>query len=78
MVRFSANKPNRTLTIHLTDCRIEPKGEIQPCGCAETGEWGNQVWWCEKHFSIKALNEFMKHRQWAVILCHICLDKAKD
>lgn len=75
MVMFTANKPNRTLSIHRSDCSKVPNQGMKPCGCGEAGNLGNQIWWCELHFTIEAVNEFMNHRQWAVILCHICLDR---
>jgi hypothetical protein len=72
MAYYSANKPNKTVAIHKEGCQKIPKDVLSECGCVETGEQGNQQWFCEKDVSAKKIDEFMNHRHWAFILCDVC------
>ena len=66
---YSANRPVRTLTLHKAGCRHIRGGQLEACGCGYTGSQGNQRWWCEEHVAIEAVDEFMRQRFWAPLLC---------
>ncbi len=72
MAIYSANRPNRTVTLHKNDCHRIPTDNLKACGCGKTGELGNQEWFCENHISIKDINQFMNGRRWALLLCETC------
>ena len=78
MTAFTANRPNRTLVIHKEDCRVIPKEKLQPCGCGDTGERGNQRWFCEAHVTHQAIDEFMHNRFWAILICDICFQEEQE
>lgn len=69
---FSANKPNKTLAIHKPGCPKIPTQSLRVCGCGDTGELGNQRWWCERHITLDQVDKFMNGRHWAIILCDVC------
>ncbi len=69
---FSANRPNKTLVIHKPECRVIPWGRLTKCGCGDTGELGNQRWFCETHITRQSVDEFMHGRFWAILMCDIC------
>ena len=71
---YSANRPNRTLTLHKGSCSRIPWNQLDKCGCGSTGQLGNQQWWCGEHMTIQAVNEFMNQRLWAALLCHTCFE----
>jgi len=75
---YTVNRPNKTLVIHKPDCRMIPKVKLKPCGCGDTGELGNQRWYCEAHITRKAVDEFMHHRFWAILMCDICFRGEQD
>ena len=70
-IYFSANKVTRTVTIHKSGCNMIP-GNLSSCGCGSTGSQGNQQWWCDQHVSIKAIDQFMGNRFWALLVCDKC------
>jgi hypothetical protein len=72
MAVYTANSPDKTLTIHKEGCRWIPREKLQSCGCGPTGKLGNQFWWCEQHFTLDQIDEFMNHRHWAVLMCDVC------
>ena len=72
MAIYSANRPNRTVTLHKDNCRRIPRDNLEACGCGETGERGNQQWFCEDHLHIEDIDQFMNGRQWALLLCETC------
>lgn len=72
MAYYSANKPNRTVTLHKPDCRRLPEAVTRGCGCASTDNNGNQQWFCEAHVSLNKINKHMNNRQWAFLPCHDC------
>lgn len=72
MAVYTANRPNKTLVIHKPSCRVIPKEGLRACGCGDRGELGNQRWYCEEHISLDAVNEFMRGRFWAILLCDLC------
>ena len=74
MTLYSANKPNWTLTLHKGSCSRIPWDQLDECGCGSRGKLGNQRWWCGEHIKIEAVNEFMNHRLWAILLCHTCYE----
>jgi hypothetical protein len=78
MVVFSANKPNKTVTLHKEGCQRIPIADLHSCGCGKTGNLGNQQWYCGKHITLEKINEFMNNRFWAVLLCDACFrDKSE-
>lgn len=71
MAFYSANKPNRTVTLHKVGChRISNK--LDGCGCGATDQNNNQHWFCEDHVTLEKINAHMNHRQWAFLPCHDC------
>jgi hypothetical protein len=73
MAIYSANKPNRTLTLHKDGCKhISTQKGMQPCGCGPTGSQGNQQWWCESHMNRNDVDTFMKNRFWSILVCDQC------
>jgi hypothetical protein len=78
MAIYSANRPNKTVTIHKSDCRVIPRGKLEPCGCGDAGELGNQHWYCEKHICRDAVDKFMNGRFWAILLCELCFREALE
>lgn len=73
MAIYSANHPNRTLTLHkVQGCKAARKRRLQPCECGATGKLGNQQWWCEEHITRDQVNNFIGHRFWAILLCDDC------
>jgi hypothetical protein len=72
MAIYTANHPNITLVIHKPDCRVIPWGKLNSCGCGDTGEHGNQRWFCETHITRKAVDEFMNGR-FGLSCCAICV-----
>ena len=79
MAIYSGNRPNRTLTLHKSsECSSVPKEGLKPCGCGETGQLGNQEWWCETHVNIKEVNRLMNNRFWAILLCEKCYQSDKN
>lgn len=73
-VVYTANRPNRTLTLHKGSCSHIPWDRLSVCGCGSTGKLGNQQWWCGKHITIEAVDQFMNRRLWAILLCHDCYE----
>lgn len=71
MAQYSANKPNRTVTLHKETCHRIPNS-LSGCGCGATDKNGNQRWFCENHVTLEKINDHMNHRQWAFLLCHNC------
>ena len=49
-----------------------PRDKLQPCGCGDTDEHGNQRWFCETHITREAVDEFMNGRFWAILMCDLC------
>jgi hypothetical protein len=72
---YSANHPNRTVTIHRVGCSYAPKAGVSSCGCATTSSTGNHQWWCEDHVGLAQISSFMGDRFWAVLMCDRCLTK---
>ena len=72
MAVYSANKPNRTLTLHKLGCSSIKSNQLKSCGCGDTGELGNHHWYCEGHISIDKVDEFMNDRFWAILICDKC------
>ena len=72
MAYYSANKPNRTVTLHKADKHKIPTLDNGGCGCGSTDKNGNQQWFCEIHVSIEKINEHMNHRHWAILPCTDC------
>lgn len=72
MARYSANNPNRTLTLHRDNCSHVSTGTPQNCGCGSTSTQGNQQWWCETHVGRDHVDTFMGGRFWAILLCDAC------
>jgi hypothetical protein len=73
MAMYTANSVVKTLTIHKPDCQWAQRGNPGlACGCREGGEKGNQRWYCENHMNIDEVNEFMKGKYWAILLCDAC------
>jgi hypothetical protein len=72
MAVYVVNKVVKTLMIHKDDCRVVQKSGLKPCGCGVTGQKGQQRWYCEKHISSNAVNEFMNGKFWAILMCDIC------
>ena len=72
MAVYSANRPVRTLTLHKAECRHIRRDRLEACGCGYTGSQGTQRWWCEEHVSIDAVDEFMRGRFWAMLVCNVC------
>ena len=72
MTRYTANIPVKTLVMHKENCSKIPREFLDPCGCGDRGQHGNQRWWCEKHVTIDAVNNFMKGKHWAILMCNIC------
>jgi hypothetical protein len=69
---YSANRPNKTLVIHKPECRVIPWDKLTRCGCGDTGELGNQQWFCESHITREMVDEFMHGRFWAILMCDSC------
>ena len=78
MAKYSANYPNRTLTLHKDSCVRITKQSLKSCGCGTTGEQGNQEWWCEDHINIEVVKRFMNSRFWAILLCDVCYGLEKN
>jgi hypothetical protein len=73
MAIYSANNPNKTLTIHRNrDCRHVPNTDLKVCGCGETGRAGKHKWMCEEHITLVQIDEFQNGRHWTAILCDDC------
>jgi hypothetical protein len=72
LTKYYVNKPNRTVIIHTDGCNHIPKISLSSCGCGETGKKSDQMWFCEEHVTIQGIGQFMKGRQWAVLLCDDC------
>lgn len=72
MAVYSANKPNRTLTLHKPGCSSIKPSQLKSCGCGATGNLGNQQWYCEEHITIKDVKDFMNGRFWSILLCDKC------
>jgi len=71
MALYSANRPNRTVTIHRAGCIHIPKSGLRSCGCGKTSP-RNQEWWCEGHVQRQLISTFMRDRFWAILLCDSC------
>ncbi len=71
MAIYSANKPNRTLTIHKEDCTCIDTS-VKGCGCISTGKHNNQQWLCEDHISQSRIDSFMGNRFWSILICSKC------
>ena len=69
---FTANRLVKTLVIHKPGCRVIPWGKLDSCGCGDTGEHGNQKWFCEDHITREAVDKFMNRKFWAILMCDIC------
>jgi hypothetical protein len=78
MAAYSANRPNKTLVIHKPDCRVIPYTKLSHCGCGETGEQGNQRWFCEEHITRNSVDEFMHDRFWAILICDLCFQAEQE
>ena len=72
MAIYTANKPNKVLTIHKPGCRVIPHSKLKPCGCGDTGMQDNQRWYCEDHITLDDIEEYMNGRFWAVLVCDLC------
>ena len=72
MAYYSANKPNRTVTLHKVDCHRIPSVLANGCGCGATDKNGNQRWFCEHHVTLEKIDEHMNHRHWSFLPCHDC------
>ena len=72
MAQYSANRPNRTLTLHKDDCSEIGRESSSICGCESTSEHGNSRWFCELHVTIDVVSEFMGGRFWAIPPCGKC------
>lgn len=72
MAVYSANRPNRTLALHKTSCTHIPYDRLSDCGCGERGAGGNQLWFCEDHVTRDQVDEFMRGRYWAIVICNDC------
>ena len=73
MAIYSANRPNRTLTLHKDGCKhIPTQDTMQTCGCGPTGIHGNQQWWCETHINRSSVDNFMGNRFWSILICDQC------
>jgi hypothetical protein len=57
---------------------VIPWDELKPCGCGPTGKSGNQYWFCEKHITHEAVDEFMDGRFWAILICDVCFREAPE
>ena len=77
MAIFSANNPVKTVAIHKDGCHRIPREKLQPCGCGDRGNLGNQRWYCERHITLENVNEFMNNRFWAVVFCDVCFRDQK-
>jgi hypothetical protein len=73
MAMYTANNPNRILTLHKEGCVHIPKG-LSPCGCGSTSAHGYQRWYCENHVSIPDVNQFRGERFWAILVCSECFN----
>lgn len=76
MAKFAANNPTKTVTIHKDNCRIYLNKKLDPCGCGERGNLGNQQWFCEEHMTLEKIDDFMNHRHWAFIPCDVCFKES--
>ena len=72
---YTANRPVKTLVIHKPECRVIPWDKLSRCGCGDTGELGNQRWFCETHIMRQSVDEFMHGRFWAILMCDICFGR---
>lgn len=72
MAFYSANKPNKTLTLHKDNCPKMPRGNANSCGCLATGRLGNHEWFCENHITLGNVDQFMGVGHWAILLCNKC------
>lgn len=72
MAIYTANKTVKTLTVHKRGCRVIPAGKLSPCGCGDTGGTDSQRWFCEEHITLTAVEEYMNHRNWAILMCDLC------
>jgi len=72
MAFYSANKPNKTLTLHKNDCSEIPSRNQNNCGCIETGDNGNHQWFCENHITLETVDQFMGFHNWTTRLCSKC------
>jgi hypothetical protein len=75
MARYSANHPNRTLTLHKDDCAEVSRASVSICGCGITSDQGNSQWFCEEHVTIDKVSNFMNGRFWAILPCGKCFGK---
>ena len=72
MAVYSANKPNRTVTLHKDGCRHIKKQNIIQCGCGSMGRTGSQKWYCELHVTKNDIDQFMGMRFWSLHICDVC------
>ena len=72
MAIYTANSVVKTLMLHKRDCRVIPWSGLEPFGCGQRGKTGAQEWWCEEHITREAVNELMKDKFWAILLCDLC------
>ncbi len=72
MAVYTVSKVVKTLTIHKDNCRVIPRDKLKACGCGDTGQRGEQRWYCEKHISSNAVNEYMNGKFLAILMCDIC------
>ena len=72
MAIYTASKTVKTLTLHKDNCRVIKRDKLDPCGCGITGKESDQRWFCERHMSIDAVNEFMNGKFWSILLCDLC------
>lgn len=72
MAVYTVNQVVKTLTIHKDGCRVIPWDKLRACGCGDTGQKGQQRWYCEKHISSNAVNEYTNGKFWAILMCDIC------
>jgi hypothetical protein len=59
MAVYSANKPNRTVTLYKPECRLIPLEKLKSCRCGDTGKAGNQRWFCEEHVTTNNIRELL-------------------
>ncbi len=70
MASYGVNAPNKKLTVHKKRCHHVPTTKLQACGCGTTSS--NHQWWCEQHITKDAVDRFMNHRFWAIVICDGC------
>lgn len=72
MAVYTVNQVVKTLTIHKDHCRVIPRGKLKACGCGDTGQKGQQRWYCEQHIRTTDVNKYMNGKFWAILMCDIC------